>query len=220
MADFFHTDVIPGGLTIISDEFNTITVDQNGVPRPLKPRTFDFFSQMAGENAESRIYLGIHWQFDAIEGIRCGDHIADYVYTHALTPIHGGRPVALPSSDPVAQIALAVALENVAAKGGLRGHGGHGELFVNDHGDAVDHLIASAFLQEAIGNGRENHNADSKAPLNQMLLPDFTMKEDTSLIAGHSHNRIFEATRGLGESRITPPPDSDGDLFAKLFEAL
>jgi hypothetical protein len=39
MADFYHTDVIPGGLTIISDELNTITVDQNGVARPLLPRT-------------------------------------------------------------------------------------------------------------------------------------------------------------------------------------
>ena len=28
---------------------------------------------MAGENAESRIYLGIHYQFDAIEGIRTGE---------------------------------------------------------------------------------------------------------------------------------------------------
>ena len=29
LEDFYHTDAIPGGLTIISDEFNTITVDQN-----------------------------------------------------------------------------------------------------------------------------------------------------------------------------------------------
>src|SRR5207237_5768113 len=112
--------VIPGGLTIISDEFNTITVDQNGVARPLQPRTFNFFSQMAGENAESRIYLGIHWQFDAVEGVRCGDHIADYIYTHALAPLRGGRLTAMSSLDPTTQVALAVLLEDVAAHGGLR----------------------------------------------------------------------------------------------------
>jgi hypothetical protein len=126
LENFYHTDVIPGGLTIISDEFNTITVDQNGDPRPLLPRTYNFFSQMAGENAQSRVYLGIHWEFDAVEGIRAGDRIADYVYTHALAPLHGARPAALRSMDPAGQIALAVLLENVAANGGLHaGGGGH-----------------------------------------------------------------------------------------------
>jgi hypothetical protein len=76
---------------------------------------------MAGENAQSRIYLGIHFEFDAVEGIRCGDSIGDYVFTHALLPLHGGRPGTLPSLDPSAQIQLAVALENVAATGGLKG---------------------------------------------------------------------------------------------------
>lgn len=119
MEDFYHTDVIPGGLTIISDEFNTITVDQNGKTRPLLPRTYNFFSQMAGENAQSRIYLGIHYEFDAVEGIRCGDAIGDYVYTHSLIPVHGGRGFTLPSLPPSLQIGLAVALENAAAAGGL-----------------------------------------------------------------------------------------------------
>jgi hypothetical protein len=119
MEDFYHTDVIPGGLTIISDEFNTITVDQNGHVRPLMPRTYNSFSQMAGENAQSRIYLGIHWQFDAVEGIHSGNGIGDYVFTHALKPLFGPRPVALPSMDPLAQIQLAVQLEDVAAHGGL-----------------------------------------------------------------------------------------------------
>src|SRR5215475_6072987 len=113
MEDFYHTDIIAGGLTIATDESNTITNDH------LLPRTYNSFSQMAGENAQSRIYLGIHWQFDAVEGIRCGDGIADYIYTHALKPLKGPRPVALPSLDPALQIVLAVALENVAAHGGL-----------------------------------------------------------------------------------------------------
>jgi hypothetical protein len=119
MEDFYHTDAIPGGLTIISDEFNTITIDQNGHIRPLMPRTYNSFSQMAGENAQSRIYLGIHWQFDAVEGIRSGNGIGDYVYTHALRPLFGPLPIALASMDPLTQIQLAVQLEDVAAHGGL-----------------------------------------------------------------------------------------------------
>ena len=94
-------------------------VDQNGQPRPLLPRTYNSFSQMTGENAQSRIYLGIHWEFDALEGIRCGDEIANYVFTHALTPSSGPRPVPMPAMHPAAQIHLAVRLEVVAADGGL-----------------------------------------------------------------------------------------------------
>ena len=120
LEDFYHTDHIRGGLTIVSDEFNTVTVDQNGNPRPLLPRTFNFFSQMAGENAQSRIYLGINYEFDAVEGIRCGDAIGDYVFTHALLPLDGHQRRPLPSLDPSTQIQLAVRLENVAAAGGLR----------------------------------------------------------------------------------------------------
>jgi hypothetical protein len=119
MEDFYHTDVIPGGLTIASDEFNTQTKDQNGNSRGNLPRTFNYFSQMAGENAQSRIYLGIHWHFDAVEGIRAGDGVGDYVFTHALLPLHAPRPKALPSMDPEAQIQLAISLEDVAAHGGL-----------------------------------------------------------------------------------------------------
>jgi hypothetical protein len=137
LEDFYHTDAIPGGLTIISDEFNTITVDQNGHPRPLLPRTYNYFSQMAGENAQSRVYLGIHWEFDAVEGIRCGDAIGDYVYTHALMPLHGPGPQALPSMDPAAQIALAVQLEDVAAAGGL----GHGASHAAGHSGSVTRQV-------------------------------------------------------------------------------
>jgi hypothetical protein len=116
MEDFYQSDSIPNGgqITCVSDEFNTITIDQFGHTRPLLPRTFDSFSQMAGENAQSRVYLGIHWHFDAVEGIRSGNRIADYVFTHALLPL-SGTVTALPSMDPEAQIQLAIQLEDQAA---------------------------------------------------------------------------------------------------------
>jgi Ca2+-binding RTX toxin-like protein len=115
MADYYGTDNVQ--FTIISDEFNTITVDQNGIARPLMPRTYDSFSQAAGENAQSRIYLGIHYPFDAVEGIRSGDNIADYVFQHAAIPLQGPAPTPIPSMDPAAQISLALSLENAAGSG-------------------------------------------------------------------------------------------------------
>jgi hypothetical protein len=84
MADFFGRDDIH--FTIGSDEFNGVTRDQNGNVRPVVTRSFDSFSQAAEENGQSRIYLGIHWSFDKVQGIICGDHIADFVFQHLLLP--------------------------------------------------------------------------------------------------------------------------------------
>lgn len=38
-----------------------------------RPRTFNSFRQMAEENAISRIYLGVHFRMDAVEGLRLGE---------------------------------------------------------------------------------------------------------------------------------------------------
>jgi hypothetical protein len=78
LADFYGTDNV--SFTIVSDEFNTITIDQNGQARPLKARSFTSFSQAAEENGQSRIYLGIHFNFDKVQGIKQGTEIGDYVF--------------------------------------------------------------------------------------------------------------------------------------------
>jgi hypothetical protein len=100
MEDFYGTDHVH--FTISTDEFNTIT---GGV---LSPRSYDSFSQAAGENAFSRIYLGIHFHFDATGGIQSGDRIADYIFTHDLLPLNGPMPRALPSLNPETQILMAI----------------------------------------------------------------------------------------------------------------
>jgi hypothetical protein len=82
LADFYGTNNI--SFTIGSDEFNGITKDQNGQVRPVLTRHFDSFSQAAEENGQSRIYLGIHWQFDKQQGIAQGDQIADYISQNFL----------------------------------------------------------------------------------------------------------------------------------------
>jgi hypothetical protein len=100
MEDFYGTDSVH--FTISTDEFNTVT------DMPLHPRSYDSFSQAAGENAMSRIYLGIHFHFDATNAITCGDHIGDYDFTHLMLPLKGRSPKALPSTDAESQIQLAI----------------------------------------------------------------------------------------------------------------
>ncbi len=85
LTRFYGTDHIT--FTVVSDEFNGITHDAGSLtPRPFLPRTFHSFSEASFENAQSRIYLGIHWAFDRDEGIRCGATIADYVFGNILKP--------------------------------------------------------------------------------------------------------------------------------------
>jgi hypothetical protein len=73
--------------TFTSDEFNGTTVGNDGVVRPLLPRTFTSLSQAEEENGQSRIYLGIHWSFDKTEGITQGRKVANYVVDRAFRPI-------------------------------------------------------------------------------------------------------------------------------------
>ncbi|MGH8179134.1 MAG: vanadium-dependent haloperoxidase [Steroidobacter sp.] len=82
---FYKTDDV--AFTFVSDEYNGATVDNTGQTRPLKPRSFASFSQAEEENARSRIYLGIHWSFDATEGMTQGEQIGDYVFDRVFTPV-------------------------------------------------------------------------------------------------------------------------------------
>ncbi|MDG4784194.1 vanadium-dependent haloperoxidase [Micromonospora sp. WMMD961] len=49
-------------------------------------RTFTSFSLAAVENARSRIYLGVHYQFDADAGLSSGTALANYVAGNFLRP--------------------------------------------------------------------------------------------------------------------------------------
>jgi hypothetical protein len=77
--------------TIVSDEWNGITTDNQGHVRPLRPRTFNSLSEAEEENGQSRIYLGIHFAFDKNDGIDQGRRVADYVWSHAFTPTGSGQ---------------------------------------------------------------------------------------------------------------------------------
>jgi hypothetical protein len=58
--------------------------DLPGPRLPRLPRSYQSFSQAEEENGQSRIYLGIHWQFDKTEGIAVGRRAANYVFQRGL----------------------------------------------------------------------------------------------------------------------------------------
>ena len=59
----------PGGtddIFFVSEEYDGNTQDNNGAVRPHHRRTFaDGLWGMIIENGMSRVYLGVHWNFDA-----------------------------------------------------------------------------------------------------------------------------------------------------------
>jgi hypothetical protein len=67
-----------GRFTFISDEFNGVNRDPDGSIRPEHRRKLTL-AQAIHENAWSRIYLGVHWRMDAIEGVRLGFHVLDLI---------------------------------------------------------------------------------------------------------------------------------------------
>lgn len=92
--------------TFVSDEYNGVTKDNTGAVRPRHARSFSGgLWQMIEENGRSRVYLGVHWVFDAfavdkhgrpdysknIGGVPLGVAIAEDIFD-------GGRPNGLRQS--------------------------------------------------------------------------------------------------------------------------
>jgi membrane-associated phospholipid phosphatase len=63
---------------MVSDEFNGINRDEFGVPRPRVIRT-QTFEDAVVENERSRVYLGVHYDFDCTQGSMLGRVIAEDV---------------------------------------------------------------------------------------------------------------------------------------------
>jgi hypothetical protein len=65
-AKKYKSDDLFDGLDFVSDEHNGVTTDNKGIIRPRHRRAFKKgLWQMIVENGLSRIYLGVHWSFDA-----------------------------------------------------------------------------------------------------------------------------------------------------------
>jgi hypothetical protein len=95
----YGTDNLFEGLTFVSEEFDGVNRDNKGTVRPRHDRSFPGgLWQMIEENGTSRVYLGVHWEFDAftrdaegnidvssnIGGVPLGVTIAEDIFNNSL----------------------------------------------------------------------------------------------------------------------------------------
>lgn len=71
--------------TFTSDEYNGLGLDPNGTPRPLVPVRYRSFQEAQEENGQSRIFNGVHWQYDNTGGQAMGVNIGNFTVANALT---------------------------------------------------------------------------------------------------------------------------------------
>jgi hypothetical protein len=76
MGGFFGTDSV---------SFTAGTEDPN-LPSGVT-RTFDSFTQLAIEEARSRVFLGVHFRWDGDHGVLSGTAVGNYIYDNVLRPI-------------------------------------------------------------------------------------------------------------------------------------
>ncbi|MBI1367888.1 MAG: phosphatase PAP2 family protein [Planctomycetes bacterium] len=91
LADFFGSDVI--------DPFTIVSGDPG---YSGDARTFTSLSEMALEDAQSRIYLGVHYQFDAQWGLLTGSAVGHFVFEHMMLSLR-----AVPEPTSAAAIIMA-----------------------------------------------------------------------------------------------------------------
>ena len=77
------------GFEFVSDEYNGKNRNDKGVLQPYLPQYFPNLTSAEKQNGESRIWIGVHWQFDDDMGVLEGRSVGDWVYTHAFLPKQG-----------------------------------------------------------------------------------------------------------------------------------
>lgn len=97
-----HSTFSAAAATVLADFYGTdrVRFTSGDDTLPGVTRTFKSFSAAAAEAGQSRIYGGIHWQFDNQDGLALGRKIGQYVFAHVLTRErgrghegdHGGPP--------------------------------------------------------------------------------------------------------------------------------
>jgi pimeloyl-ACP methyl ester carboxylesterase/membrane-associated phospholipid phosphatase len=195
-----HGTACAAAMTVFADTFgneryfkmSTPQVDAAGPMSekiPMKPptRSYDSFSAAARECALSRVYLGIHFRYDSIEGVRLGRRIGDYITRRYLRAANWRR----------------AALGSIELEYQLRGTGEpvvfvHGGIFA----DWFEPLVSEPALRDAhrlltyhrlgyAGSSRASDNATIPAQARQLgeLLAHLSLRRVH--VVGHSSGALI-----------------------------
>ncbi|MFN6498310.1 MAG: spondin domain-containing protein [Nostoc sp. DedQUE01] len=100
LRNFFGTD----NVTFTATSEDPAARGNNGI---RITRTFNSFSSAALENGRSRVYLGVHYQWDADAAYVSGTKLADFVFENFLTP-----------TSSAVSVTLKVSIQNLAPEKG------------------------------------------------------------------------------------------------------
>ncbi len=107
-----HSTVSRSAATVLTAAFGAdyhFTARSEGLPGVS--RTFDSFEAAAAEAGRSRIYGGIHYQFDNVAGQEAGANVGEYVVNNFLLPRDGG-------GDQLTAVAAAPTTVNTSLRAG------------------------------------------------------------------------------------------------------
>jgi hypothetical protein len=80
-TDLNEPEPAPRPHLVLSDELNGLSIDHFvNRPRPYPPRRFSTIRKIIEDIERSRVYLGLHWNFDCTRGAESGDCVAKAVY--------------------------------------------------------------------------------------------------------------------------------------------
>src|SRR5262249_25628744 len=94
-----HSTFSSAAASVLAESFGTdkVKFTTTSDALPDVKRKFTSLSSAAEEAGMSRIYGGIHWQFDNVEGLKVGRTLGEYVYRNTLQA--RSRQVLRPSFD-------------------------------------------------------------------------------------------------------------------------
>jgi len=85
------SSLTPGDIAALVQVYGQAYVDAAQLAGQIaidnKMRLYNSFSEAEFENAFSRVYLGVHWSFDATAGVSLGNQIGDYAFGNFLTAV-------------------------------------------------------------------------------------------------------------------------------------
>ena len=89
LPDYPSTHSVLGAAAVLAGFFGSDRVGftvSSGAPFAGITRSFSSFSQAVQENADSRVYAGLHFRSACQDGIRLGEQIGRRAFAHYLQP--------------------------------------------------------------------------------------------------------------------------------------